>query len=60
MLGDQDNDDGDDKDDDNDEKNDNDDGAQERAGEVGQQVHPGSCLENQLCRANGLAHVPGR
>ena len=33
--------------------------AQERAGEVRQQVHPGPGLENQLCRADGLAHVPG-
>ena len=43
-----------------DDKSDDDVGdAQERAGEVGQQVHPGSCLENQLRRADGLAHVPG-
>ena len=54
---------GDDYDDDgNDNADDDDDDvkdAQERAGEVRQQVHPGSCLENQLCGADGLAHVPG-
>ena len=50
-------DDSDSSDDDSDDDNDD---PQGRAGEVRQQVHPGPRLENQLCRADGLAHVPGR
>ena len=47
-----------DSDDDSDDSDDSD--PQGRAGEVRQQVHPGPGLENQLCGADGLAHVPGR